>query len=287
MTNIFKKSSKFLNTKRTCFFVSFFLILLLPFFASAQTIFFNSPNIRVQKNTNFFLPLKINSVNNLFAISFDLNFDSSLIDYVSTTEGNFLSQGCNTSLLVSLSSPGKLIFGLTRLGTSCGGVSGAGTIATLNFRSLNQDGISNLTFSNNSHCLLRGASCNYVTGTWTGATVTIGTPGTTPPSVPTNLTASSDSPYHVNLSWSAPSNNGITSYKIYRNGQATREAWYSTSYFDYGVSPSTTYVYTVSSFGASRNESPQSAPVSVTTQAVPDTMPPFMWNGQMSRYGWQ
>ena len=285
ITNIFKKSIKFLNVKRTYFFISFLLILFLPFITSAQTVFFDPSNIQVQKNTNFSLPLKIDSVNNLFAISFDLNFDSSLIEYISTTEGNFLSQGCSTALLVTPSSPGKIIFGLTRLGSSCGGVSGSGTIATLNFRSLNQDGISNLTFSDNSLCLLSGTSCNYITGTWTSAIASIGNPDMSAPTVPTNLTATAISSSQINLSWTASTDNvGVTGYRIYRcqGASCTPATQIATSatnnYSDTGLSPSTTYVYRVAAYDAAGNVSGQSTSVSATTQAPSDTTPPVISN---------
>ena len=159
------------------------ILIISPLFLSAQTIFFEPQNINVNTNTQFGLPIKISAVNNLFGVVFDLDFDSNLLDYVSTQEGNFLNQGCSTSLMTNNSTPGKLIFGLTRLGVGCGGVSGSGLIATINFRSKSQNGIANLSFSNNSLCILVGSSCNYITGTWNPATVTIGTPDTTPPVV--------------------------------------------------------------------------------------------------------
>ncbi|MBU1102551.1 cohesin domain-containing protein [Patescibacteria group bacterium] len=166
-------SIKFLKVKRVYFLILLSIILFLPFFILAETIFFYPPNIAVPKNTTFFLPLKINSANNLFAVSFDLSFDSSLVEYVSTTEGNFLSQGCGTAMLVRETSPGRLVFGLTRLGVSCGGVSGSGTITTLNFRSMGRDGVSNLIFSNNSLCILNGTACDYIAGVWTNTTVMV------------------------------------------------------------------------------------------------------------------
>ena len=154
-------------------------------FCLAQTVSLTPSTQEVEKNASFSLALDVASVSSLFGVAFDLDFNPSLVSFVSADEGTFLSAGCQTSLMTNENPAGKLIVGLTRLGASCGGVSGSGTLMTLNFNSLQQDGTNNFSFSNNSLCLLDGSSCNYVTGTWQTASVTIGDsqpPDTTPPS---------------------------------------------------------------------------------------------------------
>jgi chitodextrinase len=97
---------------------------------------------------------------------------------------------------------------------------------------------------------------------------------TTPPSVPTGLTASAVSSSQINLSWAASSDNvGVSGYRIYRGGTqiATTTA---TFYTNTGLSPSTTYSYAVAAFDAAGNLSAQSSPASATTPAAPDTTPP-------------
>src|SRR5881392_2647353 len=99
-------------------------------------------------------------------------------------------------------------------------------------------------------------------------------PDTTPPSVPTGLTASAVSSSQINLSWTASSDNvGVSGYRVYRNGTqiATTGA---TSFANTGLSPSTTYSYTVAAYDAAGNLSAQSSPASATTPAPPDTTPP-------------
>src|SRR5438874_1312327 len=99
-------------------------------------------------------------------------------------------------------------------------------------------------------------------------------PDTTPPSVPTGLTASAVSSSQINLSWTASSDNvGVSGYRVYRNGSqiATTSA---TSFANTGLSPSTTYSYTVAAYDAAGNLSAQSSPASATTPAPPDTTPP-------------
>src|SRR5438046_929280 len=99
-------------------------------------------------------------------------------------------------------------------------------------------------------------------------------PDTTPPSVPTGLTASAVSSSQINLSWTASSDNvGVSGYRVYRNGTqiATTGA---TSFANTGLSPSTTYSYTVAAYDAAGNLSTQSSSASATTPAPPDTTPP-------------
>lgn len=158
-------------------------------FAGAQTVSISPSATQVAPNGNFSLSVNISSVTNLFGVAFDLNFNPSYVNFVNATEGNFLNQGCQTSLMTAENPAGKLIFGITRLGASCGGVSGSGTIATLNFRALNQVGNSALNFSNNSLCILSGSSCNYITGTWNNGSVSITSIiDTTPPAPPGGVT---------------------------------------------------------------------------------------------------
>ena len=152
--------------------------------ALAQTITLSPSSVSVPTNTNFSVNVNIASVTNLFGVAFDLNFNPAYVDFVSATEGSFMNQGCQTSLMTTENPAGKLIFGLTRLGASCGGLSGAGTLVTLNFRSLSQSGSTNLTFSNNSLCILSGSICNFITGTWTGGSATVGVVDTQPPAPP-------------------------------------------------------------------------------------------------------
>src|SRR5207302_9751089 len=99
-------------------------------------------------------------------------------------------------------------------------------------------------------------------------------PDTTPPTVPTGLTASAVSSSQINLSWAASSDNvGVSGYRVYRDG--AQIATTSTTFFsNTGLSPSTTYSYAVAAFDAAGNLSAQSGPASATTLAAADTTPP-------------
>lgn len=90
---------------------------------------------------------------------------------------------------------------------------------------------------------------------------------TTPPSVPTALTATPLSDSQIDLTWSASTDNvGVAGYRIYRGGiQIGTRA--DPSYSDTGLSPSTTYSYTVSAVDAAGNASAPSTAASAATDA--------------------
>ncbi len=100
---------------------------------------------------------------------------------------------------------------------------------------------------------------------------------TSAPSSPTGLTATAASTSQINLAWSASSDNvAVTGYRIYRNG-AQIATTASTSFGNSGLSPSTTYTYTVRAYDAAGNLSGASNSASATTQSsapAPDTTAP-------------
>jgi len=108
------------------------------------------------------------------------------------------------------------------------------------------------------------------------ASVTTGSPAdTTPPSQPAGLTGTPAGGTGANLSWSASTDNvGVTGYVVTRNGTqvATPTA---TSFTDSGLTPATTYAYTVAARDAAGNRS-TAAGVSVTTT---DTLAPSQPTG--------
>ena len=99
----------------------------------------------------------------------------------------------------------------------------------------------------------------------------------TMPSAPTNLSATAVSPSQINLSWTAPTNNGgsaVTGYKIERStdggttwstiAASTAHSWYS----DYFLSASTTYTYRVSAINAIGTSLPSSTASATTSSAT-------------------
>jgi len=103
----------------------------------------------------------------------------------------------------------------------------------------------------------------------TTASASLGSSDTMPPSVPTNLSASAASSSQNNLSWNVSTDNvGVSGYEVFRNGSQIA-ATTSTSYADLGLSPSTTYSYTVAAYDAAGNVSGQSNVASATTTSTP------------------
>jgi YD repeat-containing protein len=91
--------------------------------------------------------------------------------------------------------------------------------------------------------------------------VTVTTPDTTAPSVPSALTATVAGDTQVNLSWTGSSDtggSGLAGYKIYRGGTQIGTSA-STSFSDPTVSTFNIYTYTVAAYDNSGNTSAQSS----------------------------
>lgn len=92
------------------------------------------------------------------------------------------------------------------------------------------------------------------------------------PTVPANFQSTSSTTNSISLSWSASTAaGGVGGYKLYRGGNliATLSAA-TTLYQDVGLTPNTTYSYTISAFDTANppNSSALSAPLSAATKAV-------------------
>src|SRR3989454_1279721 len=126
--------------------------------------------------------------------------------------------------------------------------------------------------ANGSHTLravARDAAGNTATSSGVTVTVSNAAPDITPPSVPTNLSASAVSSSQINLSWTASTDNvGVSGYQIYR-GASQIATTSLTSYSDTGLSPATTYSYTVAAYDAAGNVSALSAAASAATLPPP------------------
>ncbi len=93
------------------------------------------------------------------------------------------------------------------------------------------------------------------------------------PTAPANFQSTTVTDTTVSLSWTAASDNiGVTAYRIRRDGAllATTSAQV---FFDSGLQPSTSYLYSVSALDAGGNESP-AVEIAVTTSATPVVVPP-------------
>jgi chitodextrinase len=99
---------------------------------------------------------------------------------------------------------------------------------------------------------------------------------TTPPSAPPTLTAGNVTSQSVDLSWGAASDDvGVTGYRVVRNGTVLLGTVTALSFTDTGLTPGTTYTYTVRAVDAAGNTSPDSPSATITTTTPPaDISPP-------------
>ena len=93
----------------------------------------------------------------------------------------------------------------------------------------------------------------------------IGTPDTTPPTVPAGFSATTVSVSQINLTWTPSTDNiGVAGYRVYRNGAQVATTT-STTYPDTGLASGTTYTYNVAAFDAAGNVSALSTAASAAT----------------------
>ena len=186
------------------------------------------------------------------------------IDAQAGASGN---TGAVSSGNVTTTVPGDMIYGYCVGDWTC--KVGSGQVAR---STLNNNLIEDMTAGNPGTYAATGSATNG----WTMQLVALkpaSSSDSTPPSVPTNPSATAVSPYQINLSWTASTDNvGVAGYRVFRNGllAATSTA---TSYTDTNLAAATTYSYTVAAFDAAGNVSAQSAAATATTSPV-DTVPP-------------
>jgi hypothetical protein len=92
---------------------------------------------------------------------------------------------------------------------------------------------------------------------------------TTPPSTPLALSATPVSPSQIDLAWNPSSDNAaVAGYRVFR-GQIQVATPTTNSYSDTGLTPATSYTYTVQAHDTAENSSEFSASVSAKTLALP------------------
>ena len=98
------------------------------------------------------------------------------------------------------------------------------------------------------------------------------TPDTIAPTTPSSVTASATSASKITVSWSASTDNvAVTGYRIYRDGVRLTTVGNVTTAQDTGLTPSTTYTYTLDAMDAAGNASGMSASAAAQTLATNTT----------------
>ena len=120
------------------------------------------------------------------------------------------------------------------------------------------------------------AAGNLSTFSSTATTTTMPTPDTTPPSAPTNLTATAASATQINLSWTVSTDNvGVTGYRVARcqgagcSNFAEIATPTAATFNDTGLAASTSYSYRVRATDAAGNLSTYSSTDTASTAAGP------------------
>jgi chitodextrinase len=212
---------------------------------------------------------------------------SGAIDQLAVAKGNSTTVDSGPTAAIGA---GELVVGGIITGGSPGTVT-AGSSQGQNFTMLTQasGGSANLENILSSTAGTQDARATFGTATDWYAVVatfhTFGSGNTSPPTVPTGLTNTSDTASSVGLSWNAStdSTGTLAGYTVYRNGTSIGTTNASTSTFtDSTVQPSTTYSYTVDAFDTAGNHSAQSSAIQVTTPAAPPPSAHWVQGGAVS-----
>jgi hypothetical protein len=91
--------------------------------------------VLVKPNTTFSVPVYIKNVNDAYALGFDINYDSDLIQLTSIAKGSFMGSS-NTIFSYGSNIPGKVLVGISKYGKNIIGVKGNGLLFTLKFKAL-------------------------------------------------------------------------------------------------------------------------------------------------------
>jgi chitodextrinase len=184
----------------------------------------------------------------------------------------------NLSWTVSTDNVGVTGYKVERCqGASC---SNFGQIAATSTTTFNDTGLTGPT-SYSYRVRATDAAGNLSAFSTTMTATTAAPPDTTPPTAPTNLTASAASSTQINLSWTVSTDNvGVTGYKVERCQGASCSnfgqiaATSTTTFNDTGLTGPTSYSYRVRATDAAGNLSAFSTTMTATTAAPPDTTPP-------------
>lgn len=201
----------------------------------------------LQSGATLTVTAEVTSVTDLFSYGFDLDYDATILNYQSAAVGTFLSESglVDTSFNAELENDteGTVVIGEARTQETKTGVSGDGTLLTVEFLVIGGAGSStNLTFSGN---FLSDPSTD-IEASFTGTSVSVEADALEV----SGLTAQEGAErYQIDLSWTA-AEGGADYYRILRlNAEGDYEELGTatgTSYTDSSmITPDVTYTYQV------------------------------------------
>jgi hypothetical protein len=234
-------------------------VLVISRAAGGGTLSLTPASQSLSLGSSITITIKENSgTDTVNAIEADLTYDQTKLQFVSidTSTGPFNN-------IVAQKSGGNGVVNLSA--ASSPAVTGTQTVATVTFKAIGT-GTTSINFAGTS-AIVRSTDTTNILGTSTGGSYTIS--DSTAPTTPTALTMASHTVTTVNLTWTASTDNvAVTGYKIYRNG--TQVGTNTTNSFaDSGLTPGTSYTYTVAAYDAANNTSAQSTAYSASTTTQP------------------
>jgi hypothetical protein len=274
---------KFRSLLQGLLFSTFFcLLFFLAPFARAATLAVSPTSGTVSVGNNLTVSIILNTAGVAVAgvDIYSLHFNPAVLQVVSaTTTGVQIAAGTLlpvTEYNAANNSTGVIQFSQTSTTATSSNFNGTGTLATVTFTAI-AAGTSSLTFDftagSTNQCDVAVLYSNALTAVTNGS-YTVG--DTTPPTAPTNVTASSTSSSGINLSWTASTDNvGVTGYQVFRCSGASctptvQVATTTTNSFaDSGLTPSTSYSYNLKAFDAAGNLSVVSTTATAVTAALP------------------
>jgi Cohesin domain len=138
--------------------------------ATPVSVTINGP-AQVNTGSNFSVTVDISQVSNFYGVQFDLRYDSMILQYVSTAWGQIGStqiSGNGTTQSAAVAGGRRFLLSLNNLSS---GISGTGTIVTIQF---NVIGTTQQTASFNlANGIISDFNANAIAASWTGSSVTI------------------------------------------------------------------------------------------------------------------
>jgi lamin tail-like protein/cohesin domain-containing protein len=201
---------------------------------------------RLTVGETLIVSVEVESVDDLYAYGFDLDYDSSLLNFVSASEGGFLDgDGAGTSFNAELENgnEGTLVVGSARMTSPPSGAQGSGALFSVDFV-VAGEGDGSVVFGS-------GSFMSDVNGdlpvSFGGGSFSVGGVVELNP-VTSGMAEGGDSRYSLELSWEAPQS-GADSYivkKVMPDGSLatlTETQWLS--FIDSDLIPSINYEYQI------------------------------------------
>ncbi|MDB5165054.1 MAG: exoglucanase [Candidatus Saccharibacteria bacterium] len=227
----------------------------------------------ISLGNNFTVTIMENSTTDTVnAVQANLTYDPTKLSYVSTDTPTGTSA---FDIAAQTTDNGAGLLQIARGATAVR--TGSQTVAVVTFKALTT-GTTSVAFGTGTALVSTTTQQDIAAGATTGATYTIA--DLTPPSVPTGLASSATTATSISLSWAAATDNvGVAGYNILRNGTQLATTT-TTSYTNTGLTPSTSYSYTIQAYDAAGKTSASSTALAVSTAA--DTVAPSIPTGLTS-----